>query len=165
VSSNEGNPPTGRQDRLIQEEEHDPYMPRGKLEEPTVCTGCGVLFADGRWQWPPEPPEGAHEVLCPACQRIRDGVPAGFLTLSGDFAHQHREEIMGLVSNKVEDQKGQHPMKRLMGVKDEEGDIVLPFTDRHLPRGIGKALESAYEGEFEIHYTEEAGIVRAWWKR
>lgn len=165
MSSKEGNPPRGRQDRLIQEEEHDPYMIRGKLEEPTVCRTCGVLFAEGRWQWPSETPQDAHEILCPACQRIRDGVPAGFLTLSGDFAHQHRDEIMRLIANKVDDQKAQHPMKRLMGVKDEDDDIVLTFTDRHLPRGVGTALESAYEGDFEIHYTDEAGIVRAWWKR
>ena len=75
----------GRQDRLIQERVHDPYMKGSKPVEPTVCPECGVVFSGGRWQWQADAPEGAQKEWCPACQRIRDKVPAGFLTLSGEF--------------------------------------------------------------------------------
>ena len=34
----------GRQDRLIKEDIHDPYMARSKPVEPTACSGCGVVF-------------------------------------------------------------------------------------------------------------------------
>lgn len=155
----------GRQDRLIKERVHDPYMTRRKPTEPTVCPECRVVFSSGRWQWLPEVPEGAHQELCPVCQRIRDRVPAGFLTLSGEFFNQHRDEIMRLVHNKVEAQQAQHPMKRLMGVEDQGEGVVVTFTDRHLPRGVGEAIERAYEGDLDIHYTEEAGIVRVYWQR
>ena len=73
---------------------------------------------------------------------------------------------MHLVHNKVEEQKAQHPMKRLMGAADQKGGgIEITFTDMHLPRGVGEAIERAYEGDLEIQYTEESGIVRVYWKR
>jgi NMD protein affecting ribosome stability and mRNA decay len=159
-------PRDGRRDRLIQEQVHDPYKPRGQLSEPSVCADCGVVFTQGRWQWLAKPPADAEEILCPACRRIRDRVPAGFLTLSGDFFADHRDEILSLIHNKVDEQKSQHPMKRLMDISDgEEGETVVTFTDVHLPRGVGQAIESAYSGELEIKYTDEAGIVRATWHR
>lgn len=156
----------GRQDRLIKERVHDPYMTRSKPSEPTLCPECGVVFSEGRWQWQPSPPAGAAEELCPACQRVRDKVPAGFLTLSGEFFQQHRDEIMHLVHNKVEEQKAHHPMKRLMGVEDQEdGSVVLTFTEAHLPSSVGEAIEHAYKGELDIRYVEEDGIVRVYWQR
>ncbi len=158
----------GRQDRLIKENVHDPYMTRSKPVEPTVCPECRVVFTSGRWQWLAEIPEGANSELCPACQRIHDRVPAGILTLRGEFLAQHRDEIMSLVHNKVDAEKAQHPMKRLMNIEDEEdeeGGVVITFTDVHLPRGVGEAIARAYEGDLDIHYTEEAGIVRVYWTR
>jgi NMD protein affecting ribosome stability and mRNA decay len=156
----------GRRDRLIQERIHDPYKPRGQLSEPSLCTQCGVVYTQGRWQWLAEKPIDAEKVLCPACRRIQDRVPAGFLTLGGEFLAKHREEIMHLLHNKVEQQKTQHPMKRLMAIEDQEnGEVVVTFTDVHLPRGVGQAIESAYEGELDIKYTDEAGIVRVTWRR
>jgi hypothetical protein len=156
----------GRRDRLIKERIHDPYKPREQLPQPSVCSECGVVYTEGRWQWLTQTPPGAEEILCPACRRVRDRVPAGFLTLSGGFLTEHRGEIMRLIRNKVDEQKAQHPMKRLMDITDGEGgETVVTFTDVHLPRGVGEAIERAYEGELEINYTEEAGIVRAVWRR
>lgn len=156
----------GRSDRLIREEVHDPYMTRRKPSEPTVCPECRVVFTGGRWQWLPDVPEGAGEQLCPACQRIRDRVPAGILNLAGGFLKEHRDEIMNLVQNKVEAEKAQHPMKRLMEVTEgEDGDLVITFTDVHLPRGVGEAIARAYEGDLDIQYTDEAGLVRVYWRR
>lgn len=156
----------GRQDRLIKERVHDPYMARSKPVAPTVCPDCGVVFKSGRWQWMNDRLEGANHERCPACKRVHDRVPAGFLALSGDFFSAHRDEIMRLVHNKVEEQKAQHPMKRLMGVAEQDaGGVLITFTDLHLPRGVGEAIARAYEGELDIHYTEEAGIVRVNWCR
>jgi len=156
----------GRHDRLIKEHENDPYKAAKKPVEPTLCTQCGVVFSKGRWQWMEETPDDASKQLCPACHRIHDNIPAGILTLSGDFFDQHRDEIMHLVHNKVEQQKAQHPMKRLMNIEDQDaGGVIITFTDMHLPRGVGEAIESAYNGELDIQYTKEADVVRVNWKR
>jgi hypothetical protein len=56
-------------------------------------------------------------------------------------------------------------MKRLIDVEDQEGSAIITFTDTHLPRGVGKAIQKAYEGKLDIHYTEEASIVRVTWMR
>jgi NMD protein affecting ribosome stability and mRNA decay len=155
----------GRGDRLIKEQEHDPYMARLKSTEPTVCPKCKAVFSGGRWQWTDAVPSNANENLCPACRRTRDKVPAGYLTLSGKFFEAHRKEIMNLVRNKEESENAQHPMKRLINVEDQEGGAIITFTDTHLPRGVGKAIQKAYEGKLEVHYTEEANIVRVTWMR
>ena len=154
-----------RRDRLIQEEVHDPYRAGAKPDEPTVCRSCGVVFNEGRWQWMPEPPARAVEAVCPACRRVQDRVPAGFLTLSGEFFRAHRGEIMNLVDNKVALQEKEHPMKRLMHVEDRDEGSELTFTDSHLPRGVGEAIQRAYDGELDIHFPEEGGIVRVYWER
>lgn len=154
-----------RRDRLIQEEVHDPYVAGTKPEEPTVCRSCGVVFNEGRWQWLPEPPAQAAEAVCPACRRVHDRVPAGFLTLSGGFFRKHRDEIMNLVDNNVAAQEKEHPMKRLMQVEDRDDGTELTFTDSHLPRGVGEAIQRAYDGDLDIHFPQEGGIVRVYWER
>lgn len=155
----------GRQDRLIKENVHDPYMTRLKLPEPTLCPTCQAVFRSGRWQWVSSVPSDANEEHCPACRRIQDKVPAGILTLSGEFFAGHRAEIMNLVRNKEEAEKAQHPLKRLMAIEDQGNSSVLTFTDTHLPRGVGEAIQRAYEGELDIQYTKEANIVRVTWTR
>jgi NMD protein affecting ribosome stability and mRNA decay len=156
----------GRKDRLIKEKVHDPYKARCKLSKSTVCPECKAAFRDGRWRWVPTAPKKAHFELCPACQRIRDRVPAGFLSLSGEFVDKHRDEIMLLLQNKVERQRKQHPMKRMMDIEEQkDGSTMITFTDMHLPRGVGEAIKNAYEGELDIQYTKGAGIVRVYWQR
>lgn len=156
----------GRGDRLLKEEVHDPYMARCKPREPTVCSGCGAMFHKGRWQWAERPDGEVHEIVCPACERIRDDMPAGILTLSGGFLGKHRDEILKLIHNKVEEEKAEHPMKRLMGMEDgPEGELIARFTDLHLPRGTGEAIERAYDGVLDIQYTKESNLVRVYWNR
>jgi hypothetical protein len=155
----------GRQDRLIQENVHDPYMAKLKLPEPTLCPACQAVFRGGRWQWVSTAPSDANEEHCPACRRIQDKVPAGILTLSGEFFAAHRAEIMNLVHNKEEAEKAQHPLKRLMAIEEQGSARVLTFTDMHLPRGVGEAIQRAYEGELDIQYTKEANLVRVTWTR
>ncbi len=155
-----------RHDRLLKEQVYDPYMTRSKPRALTRCPQCGVVFIEGRWQWLPSAPASAAEELCPACQRIRDRVPAGFLTLRGEFFKQHRDEILRLVHNHVEAQKAQHPMKRLMDIEEQEdGSCVISFTEMHLPQSVGEAIERAYKGELEIRYAEESNLMRAYWQR
>ena len=72
---------------------------------------------------------------------------------------------MNLLQNKVDTEQAQRPLKRIMAIEEKDDGFVVSFTDHHLPRGVGEALESAYEGDLEIQYTEEAGLVRVFWHR
>lgn len=155
-----------RRDRLLKQPHPDAYRTDRKLREPTLCKGCGAVFTGGRWQWVDAPPEQAGETRCPACQRIHDQVPAGFLTLGGEFFDTHREEIMQLVHNHVERQRLQHPLQRIIDTTAQpDGGIELSFTEYHLPKGVGEAVKNAYQGELQINFAEESGQERVSWVR
>jgi NMD protein affecting ribosome stability and mRNA decay len=154
----------GRRDRMIHEMEHDPYRSRVKPTEPAACPECGAVFHQGRWQWAQAAPN-AHEVLCPACARIRDGVPAGYVTLRGTFLGEHAREILQLARNHEERARNEHPLQRIMDVEQEPTTIHITCTDQHLARGIGEAVRHAYAGELELQYTDEDQTVRVTWHR
>lgn len=154
----------GREDRLLHERVHDPYKSKSKLPEPTVCPGCGAVYHDGRWQWL-DKPDGAHETLCPACHRIHDKVPAGYLSLKGGFLAEHKEEILNLVRHTEEHAKREHPLERIMACEEQEDGLLITFTDAHLARGTGEAIHHAYQGDLDFHYAEEDVTMRVSWTR
>lgn len=155
----------GRQDSLIKEQIHDPYKVCPKPAGMTECSSCGAIFSSGRWHWPVGDIEASKQMTCPACRCIQDKVPAGFLTLKGVFFNEHRDEIMRLVHNNVEEQKAQYPLKRIMDITDGESSVVISFTDVHLIRGVGGAIKHAFGGDLQIQYSKEAGLVRVYWER
>lgn len=157
-----GQPP--RRDRLIQERVHDPYKTRLKLSEPSVCRDCGAVYASGRWQWAPAPEE-AEQALCSACHRIKDKIPAGELTLEGQFLGQHKTEILQLIRHQEELEKGEHPLHRIMDMEFGGDKGLVTTTDIHLPRRLGEALHKAYQGELDYHYDEGEYFIRVSWRR
>lgn len=153
-----------RQDRLLREHEHDPYRMREKLPEPTMCPECRAMYQGSRWQWLAAP-SGANEALCPACQRVRDKCPAGFLTLTGEFFTEHKDEILNLIRNIEEREKAQHPLKRIMAMEEQNGGMLITFTDPQLARSAGQAARHAYKGDLEFSYQEEEYLLRVYWSR
>lgn len=142
----------------------DSYKARGKLKEPSACTDCGAIFQGGRWCWEARPPQ-VHEVVCPACQRIRDAQPAGYLTLKGDFLAQHRDEILNILHNVEAREKAEHPLQRIMALSDTAEGMLVTTTDAHLARDLGVALQNACQGELESNYAEDENMVRVLWHR
>jgi NMD protein affecting ribosome stability and mRNA decay len=154
-----------RFDRQLADEHNDPYRPKKKLPQPTVCPQCGIVFDEGRWQAMARPAGTVHEHLCPACHRINDRYPAGYVTLKGDFADKHRGEIMKLVRNTEERERGEHALQRIMEISEDGPEIAVTTTDVHLARRIGEAISRAYEGNLDIAYGPEDYVVRVTWSR
>jgi NMD protein affecting ribosome stability and mRNA decay len=142
----------------------DPYRATLKPPEPTRCPECNAAFVGGRWSWQKAPAE-AHEQLCPACQRIQDEFPAGYVLIRGDFAKANRDQVIGVVKGKEKREKGEHPLQRIMSIDDVAGGIQVSTTDSHLARGIGEALHDALSGELKIRYSKDENLVRVSWKR
>lgn len=161
-------PPLGfhrvRRDQLRPEREHDSYKLPQKPPEPAACPECGAVFHGGRWQWGIKP-RGAHELLCPACHRIRDRFPAGYLHLGGEFFAAHREELTKLLRHHEERARAEHALERIMGIEDTEQGSLVTTTDIHLARDLGEALHHAYRGELEFHYNEAEKLLRVHWRR
>ncbi len=153
-----------RRDELRDELVHDAYKSKKKLPEPTRCPDCGAIYEDGRWTWGLAPAD-ANEELCPACHRIRDHYPAGYVTLEGEFLKAHRDEVLQLARNREEKEKAEHPLERIMAIEDIDGGVQITTTDTHLARDIGEAVHSAYKGELEYHYNKEENLLRVHWAR
>jgi len=144
--------------------EQDPYAPRGKLPEPAVCKSCGAVHQGGGWQWGAAP-KGAEAVLCTACHRIADQLPAGYVHIDGEFAAAHHDEVLQLVRGHEARAKAAHPMQRIMSLNEEGGTTVVSTTDLHLARDIGTMLKAAFQGELELKYSRDESLVRVYWRR
>lgn len=153
-----------RREQLLQERVHDAYKSAHKLPDPTRCPDCGAVFRRGRWTWGKAPAKAAEHV-CPACQRIRDRLPEGFVTLSGDFLADHRDEILQLVRHCEAAEKAEHPLQRIMAIKDTARGIQVTTTDVHLARNIAERIHNAYKGRLAFRYNKEENLLRASWRR
>jgi hypothetical protein len=148
---------------VFDEAPHDPYQAKGKAG-PARCTECGVVYRAGRWRRE-EAPEDARTILCPACLRIRDRLPAGTLTLEGEFVEAHRDELSRIARNVETHEAVEHPLARIMGVAQEPKRITITTTDIHLPQRIGEAVKRAHHGDLDVDYAKQEYSVRVSWRR
>lgn len=150
------------QNRPLIERDSDAYKSKRKLAGPTVCPECNAVFDNGRWQWMAAPKFAPHE-LCPACHRIKDNFPAGYVILEGNFFNEHCEDIRRLIQNHAEHERSEHPLKRIMAIEHKDNGMLVTTTDTHLARGIGEALRHAYQGKLKIEHVSGESLVRVYW--
>jgi len=160
----------GRPQATRDEHQGDTYRHKGKggeikRPEPTVCSRCKAVYHDGRWVWSKVANPTGTAVLCPACERIRDNYPAGEVRISGDFAREHRDEILSRVRHVEEREKAEHALNRLMEIRDDGDDVVVTTTDIHLAHAIGTALHDAFKGELDAPWGQKGDLTRVKWSR
>ena len=154
-----------RREQLLDNPRHDSYKAKVKLPDPTRCPECGAVYHKGRWTWDGSPGEKVHEQLCPACQRIRDGFPAGYVSLGGEYFATHHDEILNIAKNCEAKEKADHPLQRIMAIKDIEGGVMVTTTDAHLARRIAENIHDACKGSLALQYSKEENLLRATWTR
>lgn len=149
--------------RIFNDKRSDAYREKKKYKDSTRCPECGALFLKGRWTWEDTNAE-CEETLCPACKRIADNYPAGFVTLGGPFFEEHRQEILNMMNNVEDTESTQHPLERVMEIREEDEQTVITTTGMHLARRLADSLENSYEGDLDISYDAE-NYVRINWYR
>lgn len=154
----------GRHEQRMEELREDPYRAGEKLDDGTSCSKCGATFWKGRWTWRKAGHE-AEVTKCPACHRIEDDFPAGYVALKGPFVAQHRDEILEVVKARAARAREEHPLQRIMAIADTADGVLVTTTDAHLARGIGTALNDAFKGTLDINYHRGENLVRATWRR
>jgi NMD protein affecting ribosome stability and mRNA decay len=154
----------GRKDRLLKQKRNDVYLIGSKISEATWCNKCGAVFINGRWTWVDKPVQ-VQQSLCPACRRISDNYPAGFIELQGLFYDEHRVEILNLISNLETQEKKMHPLERIITINQGEKITVVTTTGIHLARRIGEALYHSYKGEYNFRYAAADKSIRVFWQR
>lgn len=143
---------------------HDTYARTAKAAGTIVCSGCGVVYRDGRWAFGTPPSTDVEHELCPACQRIRDGYPAGTLRLPAAFLDD-RDETVRLIRNAEEAERAEHPLERLMTLEDEpDGGLVVTTTGIHLARALANKLERRFHRQARIRYPEEEHRIQVDWE-
>ncbi|SFP26117.1 BCAM0308 family protein [Pseudomonas borbori] len=156
-----------QKNKLFSPNRHDPTLsPRSAGT--AVCPRCSALYQAGSWAWQtPQAslPADVTEVVCPACRRIEDKVPAGTLTLSGEFLKAHHDEILNLIHNTETLEKAEHAMERLLEVTTLDEVVQVTTTGIHLANRIGHALDSAYKGQTQYHYDDDQTHVSIHWQR
>ena len=149
----------------LREEIHDPYRSRSKTRGPAACPNCGATYIKGHWTWQQQEHAPTSKMKCPACRRIEDRVPAGIISLEGEYLHEHADEALRIVHNTEKLENGNHPLHRIMEIIRDGARIEIHTTDVHLPRRIGHALEDAWGGTLDTHYDEEGYLARVHWRR
>ena len=152
-----------REDKMYSQGRIDPYLARKKMADPAHCRQCGVWFIKGRWTWR-DTYKDAEDVLCPACRRINDHVPAGVLNLSGPFFEEHREQATNLIKNTEKMEKERHPLERFIAIRGKKS-MRIETTGVHLARRIGDSLKKSFQGDLEIEYLKGQDKVRINWQR
>jgi len=155
---------TGRHEQRFEGLEKDAYKPGRKLAGPARCRGCGAVFRRGRWTWAPAG-EAPRPAWCPACRRARDGMPAGYVRIEGDYQREHRDDIVRRLRRCEADAMRTHPLQRIMALQPEGEALLVTTTDSHLARRIGEALVKSYKGAAEYRYGREDNLLRVSWRR
>ncbi|MDB0509605.1 hypothetical protein LBW60_19650 [Ralstonia solanacearum] len=143
---------------------HDRYRQPDKTPATGCCPVCGAVFMKGRWQWRSAPP-GAATLLCSACQRIADQVPAARIHLAGAFEAAHRDEMIALIRHRESMLRADHPTERLMAIESSESGTDITTTGFHLARDIGNAVHHAFRGKLTFDYANAETELRVDWSR
>lgn len=134
----------------------DPYRPAGKLY-PAACAQCGATEWQGRWRWD-EPLPDLPRVLCPACERIRDGAPAHVLELTGALPPRWNE-VRGMIGNVERAELAEHPLERVMRVDVRDDRVLVPTTGLHIARRLVAAFVRRFRRDVRITFGDHATTV------
>ncbi|MBX3464377.1 MAG: ATPase [Planctomycetes bacterium] len=134
----------------------DPYRPVGKLY-PAVCQKCGATEWQGRWRWD-DPLPDLPRVTCPACERIRDGVPAHVLELTGALPPWWNE-VRGLIGNVERAEVVEHPLERVMRVEVRDDRVLVPTTGMHIARRLVAAIVRRFRRQVRLQFGEQSTTI------
>jgi len=96
---------------------------------------------------------------------VADRYPAGSVMLRGEFLQQHKQEVLNIARHQEALARAEHPLARIIEIKENEDGTLITTTDPHLARRIGEAVHHACAGELDFHYAEESNVLRVTWKR
>ena len=149
----------------------DPYLQEMKPDEVAICRECHSVYTHQRWELENQAANALAsakhivETLCPACQKIRDRMPGGILTLKGRFLQQHEQEIINLVHRENRKAMLINPLERIMDIEREESNIRVLTTNEKLAQKLGRAIHKAYSGDVEYKWSDDTKLARVNWHR
>lgn len=140
----------------------DNYPHAKKPGHTLVCPDCQLVLHEGRWRWGAPPIDKIESARCPACTRIREHDARGTLRLDPAFT-PFREEVLGMLKNVEEVEKEEHPLERLMDVKDTPDGMLVTTTGVHLARRVAHKLGQRFHKKPRLRYEDgEQRVIVDW---
>lgn len=136
----------------------DPYAQPGKHAGVLCCTLCGVVYQAGQWHWQPAP-TAARPILCPACRRVRQRYAAHLLRIAG-VPRDQRAELLHMVCRIAELERAEHPLERLMLLRDQGSAIELATTGTHLARRLLASLLRRWRHHLHVQHGADSSRLR-----
>ena len=150
----------------------DPY---GVLEpgpSGATCSRCGAVYYNKRWyRSAADLPERdttiafATSLLCPGCQRVVEKNPGGYVSFSGRFLREHTDEIRNLINREVGKAKGFNPLDKIISWENTPEGFEITTTSKKLAQRLGRAVQKAYDGDFEMSRSKRNELFRGSWRR
>lgn len=150
--------------------EKDPYLTALGPDDMAVCKRCGAIYHKKRWTLGKEDMIARAEkkrvdVICPACQKIKDNFAEGFVTIQGNFLKAHKDEMLNLVRNKEKRAIRYNPLDRIIEIKERRGAIDITTTTEKLAQRIGQMIKKAFDGQVEYKWSSDVKLARVVWTR
>ncbi len=149
----------------------DPYE-LAEGQEAAVCHQCHALYHSKRWSFDEKLYQRLagtpkiREVVCPTCRKIKDHYPEGYLTVSGEFFVEHKEEIVKLLEKEASRVAGRNVMDRIIQMVPEGKDrLVVETTTEKMAQHLGRTVYKAYKGDLNFRWSETNRFVRVYWNR
>ncbi len=150
---------------------NDPYeLAAG--QEAAVCQECHGVYQGKRWFFDAKlydqlsGPAKVRQVVCPTCRKIKDRYVEGYLTLSGEFWVQHREEIVKLLEKEAGKVGRRSFADRIIQMLPEaDSKLVVETTTEKLAQHLVRTIFKAYKGDLNFRWSEPSRFVRVYWTR
>ena len=150
--------------------QQDPYMTLRAPKGPAMCRKCQVIYSDKRWRFDEveacklAASPRTQKLVCPACQKIRDGYPEGIVTLQWSALKDHEAEIRGLIGNVEARALSVNPLGRVMKIDSQRKDFEVQTTNDRLAQRIGRELVRAFKGKVTYKWAHRDMLVRVTWQ-
>jgi NMD protein affecting ribosome stability and mRNA decay len=149
----------------------DPYLPE-EGQEASICTECNALYQNKRWFYDENlarklgGTEKVRQVVCPTCRKVKEQYPEGYLTLSGGFFAERKDEVITLLKNEAFRVSSRSVLDRVITMTEEGKDqLVVKTTTEKLAQHLGRAVYRASKGELDFRWSETNPLVRVYWTR
>ncbi len=139
------------------------YRKAAKPSGAQRCTDCGLVEYRGRWSRRAPGRLRLADGLCPACRRVRERYPAGTVRVPKELCGE-REALVRQIRNVEKAEAAEHPLERLMDVKESGGGLVVTTTGVHLAREIAHHLGKQFHRKPRLRYAEGESLVRVDWE-
>ena len=152
----------------------DPYLTATDYKDMSVCRVCHDIYHNKRWIHDEalydrlvRNPAGVNFTVCPSCKKIENHYYEGVVELSGDFLFEHKDEILHLIRNTENRADYINPQEKIENLEIDDANklIRLTTTSEDLAQRIGKNIESAYDGNLQLSFSEDDRLVRVYWSR